>query len=712
MSTNNPRPPLLSSDTPVKLPQQDAFGYAPFAASIARTAVETPSPSGLVLAINGPWGSGKSSLLNFIRHDLNALTKSRRPVVITFNPWLFDDHRALIGQFLAQFADKLPRDDATLAKAGDLLADYSDALGTAVGTLTHLPFLKYPVQWFLKLFKQREKDIAEIKEKVAEKLRAAGKRIVFMIDDIDRLDALEMATVFKAVKALADFPNVVYILAFDLDSVASALKESLRLDGRAYLEKIVQAPFSLPAIDKARLRGKLHAEINRIVDTSTLTRAEEGRWARIYLRGLDAYLTKPRDIVRIANALTVTYGTIAGEVNAVDFVTLEFIRVFEPTLYTIIRDNPGRFTGQGPGLMGTPSREEKEFHQAWLKTISDERRNTAETLARELFPRLDSIFGNSYYGAETYRRWKNNTRICTTEAFDNYFQLVVPEGRVSRSEFYRFLAADKPEMERILRAAGEIGNVEEYFESVVSAEEDLDSGQVRRLLGVIFDVADVVLPRVGSPGALFPLRWRLIGLVNALVPRLEAQDQVATLNHAVSAAKSLTFTLSLVDSIEQWKEKSVASSWLGQVPDDLLAGLRATVVARLEALSDAEIAHLSELDYVAIRWRRWGDEAAVIARLVQIVANDELLVPFLVGFLRYGSRQDAREVIQTVVPRLDPNDLAPYANIESLRPRVEKQISRSDLNVDEQTALRTFLRGLDLIKQGKDPGGFASINED
>ena len=45
----------------------------------------------VVIAVHGKWGSGKSSLLNFIKHDLKKLPDARRPVMVDFNPWWFDD---------------------------------------------------------------------------------------------------------------------------------------------------------------------------------------------------------------------------------------------------------------------------------------------------------------------------------------------------------------------------------------------------------------------------------------------------------------------------------------------------------------------------------------------------------------------------------------------------------------------------------------------
>lgn len=68
-------------------------------------------------------------------------------------------------------------------------------------------------------------------------------------------------------------------------------------------------------------------------------------WGNVYFDALDHFIDKPRDIVRIVNALSVTYPAVAGEVNPVDYVALEFLRLFEPLAYQVIRDNREMFAG-------------------------------------------------------------------------------------------------------------------------------------------------------------------------------------------------------------------------------------------------------------------------------------------------------------------------------------------------------------------------------
>ncbi len=68
-----------------------------------------------------------------------------------------------------------------------------------------------------------------------------------MLDDIDRLTTSEIRDIFKPVRLTANFPNIIYIVAFDRIRVEKALTEQ-NIPGRDYLEKILQVSFDLPAV--------------------------------------------------------------------------------------------------------------------------------------------------------------------------------------------------------------------------------------------------------------------------------------------------------------------------------------------------------------------------------------------------------------------------------------------------------------------------------
>lgn len=79
-----------------------------------------------------------------------------------------------------------------------------------------------------------------------------------MLTDNGRVDL----AVFQLVKALADFPNTVYLLAFDYKVVIQALKKVQHGDGKEYLEKIIQVPFEIPAPSIDTIHKTLFSKLN------------------------------------------------------------------------------------------------------------------------------------------------------------------------------------------------------------------------------------------------------------------------------------------------------------------------------------------------------------------------------------------------------------------------------------------------------------------
>ncbi|MFB9263603.1 P-loop NTPase fold protein [Bradyrhizobium erythrophlei] len=71
------------SDDPIGLNDQDALGLGPIARSMAGFLRNTETKPTVAIAVTGPWGSGKTSLMNLVREDLNA----RDVRTVWFNAW-------------------------------------------------------------------------------------------------------------------------------------------------------------------------------------------------------------------------------------------------------------------------------------------------------------------------------------------------------------------------------------------------------------------------------------------------------------------------------------------------------------------------------------------------------------------------------------------------------------------------------------------------
>ena len=92
----------ISADKPIVDPVHDRLEYAPFARHLAASICRLTPSEGLAIAIYGPWGSGKTSLLNLIRHYIQQKPEGEQPTIVPFNPWWFSGHEDLTRRFFEQ----------------------------------------------------------------------------------------------------------------------------------------------------------------------------------------------------------------------------------------------------------------------------------------------------------------------------------------------------------------------------------------------------------------------------------------------------------------------------------------------------------------------------------------------------------------------------------------------------------------------------------
>lgn len=89
----------LKADSALQGDKLSRKGYAEIAAAALR---KVPSSAGLVVSIEGAWGSGKTSALAMIEALLLEDKELASPLIVHFNPWLVGDKDALLRHFLLE----------------------------------------------------------------------------------------------------------------------------------------------------------------------------------------------------------------------------------------------------------------------------------------------------------------------------------------------------------------------------------------------------------------------------------------------------------------------------------------------------------------------------------------------------------------------------------------------------------------------------------
>ena len=77
-----PDPPQFSADQPLTNPADDKLNRDRFSAEIAQALANWSGRDSLVVSLTGEWGTGKSTIKNFIIYHLK-----NRANILEFNPW-------------------------------------------------------------------------------------------------------------------------------------------------------------------------------------------------------------------------------------------------------------------------------------------------------------------------------------------------------------------------------------------------------------------------------------------------------------------------------------------------------------------------------------------------------------------------------------------------------------------------------------------------
>lgn len=419
----------LSSDQPVKKATEDKFQRYNFSKRIADTIKDRKSEECIVVGIYGSWGEGKTSVLNFIETELN---NDADTVILKFNPWRYQDENILLMQFFNKLAASVDVNvKNNKEKVGDFLKKYGKLISIEIPFVGNLGEKLKDAGDILDA-----EDVELLKFKVNEVIKDTGKRFVVVIDDIDRLDKNEIHAIFRLVKLSADFSNTTYILSFDEKMVAAAIGDRFGAGGMAagmsFLEKIIQVPLRIPIVRRQVIENFCMEQIQEILKSNNilLNDRERTKFTRNFIDAILPKLLTPRLATRYCNTLSFSLPLLKGEVNMVDLMLIEALKIFYPDLYNFVRFNPAFFTDKDY------KSEENNFKTIGLfyEVVETQKGQVGYNML-ELF--LYSLFPTSVHFAqlkntdvEEYTAYKAKL-ISSPQYFERYFTYDVTKGDLS-----------------------------------------------------------------------------------------------------------------------------------------------------------------------------------------------------------------------------------------------------------------------------------------
>lgn len=320
----------------------------------------TSCPTPISIAIQGDWGTGKTSIINYLKkqmdNDPNIMT-------VYFNTWQysqFDMSQNLYFSFLTALSREISGDK--MKNLGKRLMGVMMSAGKGLmGTVTHLD--KEQVDDIAeKLFEEQNKMVQEIsqfhdhfKEVVMDTLKTNKReRLVIFIDDLDRLAPNVAVELLEVMKLFMDVEQCVFVLAIDYEVVIQGVREKYSGDiplskCRSFFDKIIQLSFRMP-VEHYDLTRLVEKHLRGVIDKKyqdTLIRFIEcsiGKNPRSFKRMLNSYL--------LIRSVYENSGTIQTESDKAALFCCLCIQTSSEETYTLLLQNDFWIDGGSPTLYG------------------------------------------------------------------------------------------------------------------------------------------------------------------------------------------------------------------------------------------------------------------------------------------------------------------------------------------------------------------------
>lgn len=262
----------------------------------------------MTIAIQGDWGTGKTSVMQMVYNEINEKTKDDKVKhCIWFNTWQFSQFDLgqklpllMMSKLITGIGGK--DTESMINDAKNILAGIIN-IASGVFSQGAADSSRLTDALFKEDFTKSLDHMNEIFEKLVEKNieGASTDRVVIFVDDLDRLAPGKAVELLEVMKNFLDCRNCVFVLAIDYGVVVRGVREKYGVDfdeekGRSFFDKIIQVPFKMPVSDyniKEYVRANLE-HIGVSIDETSL---------KLYVNLIGTSIgSNPRSMKRLFNS--------------------------------------------------------------------------------------------------------------------------------------------------------------------------------------------------------------------------------------------------------------------------------------------------------------------------------------------------------------------------------------------------------------------------
>ena len=351
------------TDSPISKLEEDYLRIEKYAISLSKFIQQSDTP--ITVGLQGEWGTGKTSLMSLLLEQFNDEANRNEIASSWVNTWeysMFKGAKETTPSVLKGMLDKLKdsckergvwtlKDDAksTFNKAGKFLSGIANQVVANQTGINVKDAVDSNSESYVAEIAEVKKMISGLIQELINDEKNPVKKVVFFVDDLDRILPSDAVEVLESLKNIFDIPNCVFILAIDYDVVVKGLeskfgpktKENER-EFRSFFDKIIQVPFTMPvgAYDiSSFLKNKL-AELNVEINDEEVSQITK----------IVGYTVgnNPRSLKRYLNTFSLIKIIVldddeiddANDINKIILFATLGIQISYPEIFRLLTQNP------------------------------------------------------------------------------------------------------------------------------------------------------------------------------------------------------------------------------------------------------------------------------------------------------------------------------------------------------------------------------------
>lgn len=245
-------------------------------------------------------------------------TVKNQLVEIYFSPWNCTSKEQLLEEYLKLLSNQL---NFVIPNIAPKLLQYANIV-------TGIDLCCYFGNFFPK------KDLSTLKKEIEEILYQTDKKIIVVIDDIDRIQGEEIFNLLKLIGIIANFPNIVNIVAYDKTYICDNLNTYFNSNNaEKYIQKIIPFEFPLPQISNENMQNLFNTEFMEIIKGQDYN---ETGLKNKYSNTIGGYLKNIRDLKQLLVAFEFHYKIFKYQginINITDLLFITAVKTFNYNLW-------------------------------------------------------------------------------------------------------------------------------------------------------------------------------------------------------------------------------------------------------------------------------------------------------------------------------------------------------------------------------------------